>query len=460
MANTGLLYLRESLLFSDTDMNDYYSAYNDKQLRYELKQYRKYVLERLDDIQNEILHTHDKLNISIEMFKELPTEDIYKQLILYMDQVVIPDPLFEQTEEMSDVSNIVGQYLGMSSSDSLDRKKIVDAIRYIKGISLMIVAGFIVMYPVSFIHEAPKKLSIKYSPTAFSEVIPEDILEYYHSIAKVYNAEQGDDGLRIFPEKKLTLGTSIGIEFPDNMNSNLYMYHYMLQEILSLDKETGRVQTRMYSPETIDKNTFIYWVNQSVNQAANRHFGEKYMELVLARKCGCMYLSRSPLTAKVLQMGIEKTSKEAELTTMALQLELPVMNQISLEDVLEIRNNYGEAFHNFRNELNAKLVALDAINDQDTFRSELDRISYELSNVQVKEVEKEYRKIRRTLKLDAWAISASLIASYATGGLTAVGAAGAFVKGVSDIGKYYTDVSEHNGLFLWKLNNRAKKYEV
>lgn len=77
-----------------------------------------------------------------------------------------------------------------------------------------------------------------------------------------------------------------------------------------------------------------------------------------------------------------------------------------------------------------------------------------------RQVQKEYRKIVRTLKLDALACTGSLIASFTTGGITAVGAAIAFVKGISDVGKYYTDVREHNGLFLWKLNNQASKYKV
>ena len=159
-------------------------------------------------------------------------------------------------------------------------------------------------------------------------------------------------------------------------------------------------------------------------------------------------------------MAIEKPSKDAELSTMALQLDLPVLSQLPITDILDIRKNYGEAFHNFRNELNARLIGLDSIDDTDTFRRQLASISYELNNLQVKEVEKEYRKITRTLKLDALALTGSLIASFATGSITAVGAAGAFVKGISDIGKYYTDVHEHNGLFLWKLNNQAQKYEV
>ena len=139
---------------------------------------------------------------------------------------------------------------------------------------------------------------------------------------------------------------------------------------------------------------------------------------------------------------------------------MPVIDQLPITDILEIRNNYGDAFHNFRNELNAKLVRVDSIKDPDVFRQQLDAISYELNNIQVKEIEKEYRKINRTLKLDVLALTGSLIISFATGGITTVSAAGAVVKGMSDLGKYYTDVSEHNGLFLWKLNDRAKKYRL
>lgn len=244
------------------------------------------------------------------------------------------------------------------------------------------------------------------------------------------------------------------------MGSRGHIFQYMSQEILEFDEKTGKALFRMHIPDTIEEASFNAWVNQSINQAANHHFKEKYSELVLAQKCGCMYLARSPLTAKVLQFSIDTTTKDSEMANLAMQFDLPVVDALPITDILEIRNNYGEAFHNFRNELNSKLIGLDAISDPETFRRQLDTISYELSNVQVKEVEKEYRKIKRTLKFDALAFTGSLIASFATGGITAVGAAGAFVKGVSDISKYYTDVREHNGLFLWKLDKQARKYEL
>ena len=64
------------------------------------------------------------------------------------------------------------------------------------------------------------------------------------------------------------------------------------------------------------------------------------------------------------------------------------------------------------------------------------------------------------MKLDALAMSGSLVASFTTGGLTPIGAVAAFVKGISDVSKYYTEVHENIGFFLWKINKLAEKYQV
>lgn len=460
MANKCISFLLDSFLYLNTSVESNYSAYQDNDIIRELQRYREYVLKNLEDIQAEIKHTYDKLNISIESFGTLPTEELYKQLVLYMDQVVIPDPLFELTEERNQLSDTVGRYIGFQKTNTFDRRKLVDVINYIKCISPLIESKFVVMLPISLIHESPKEIGINYSPTAFSDVIPTPILEQYRSIVKVYNLEKSGKGLIMDPQKALKVGTQIYVDFPDEIKTMGCMYQYMLQEVVDYDESTGLAQFRMYIPDTVEESTFYHWVNQSINQAANHHFKEKYAELVLAHKCGCMYLTQSPLTSKILQTVIERPTKECEIANMAMKLDLPVINELPITDILEIRNNYGEAFHNFRDELNSKLVGLDAVSDSESFKRQLDNISYELTNIQVKDVEKECRKISRTLKLDALACTGSLITSYATGGITAVGAAAAFIKGISDIGKYYTEVQEHNGLFLWKLNNQARKYDI
>ena len=108
-----------------------------------------------------------------------------------------------------------------------------------------------------------------------------------------------------------------------------------------------------------------------------------------------MYLTKSNIVSKILSKVVEHPTKESELASLALSFELPITSQISIKDLLSIRNDYGEAFHNFRTELNSKLLGLDICADSETLRRKIASISYEMNSIQVQEVEKEYRKIIR-----------------------------------------------------------------
>lgn len=458
MSKKCLGFLRESFLYSNNNCEQMFSKYIDAELLVELQKYRSFVVDNAPEIQSEIQEGNKKLNICIETFSGFPTEGLYKQLVLYMDQVVIPDPLFSLTETHSAFANAMGSLMGFNSDKSINRKELCDSIEYIKCIGPLVDAGFVVIMPLSLMHEAPKKIPITYSPNAFADVIPKNILNYYRSVAKVCNLERSGEHLYIKDNEPLRLGVGIYVQFDDDHHRSGSAYQYMNTKILDYDEKTGDARIGYRLADSITESEFNAWVNQSINQAANHHFCDTYKELIFSKQCGCMYLSQSSLTANILGMAIEKPSIDSELASMAMNMELPVTSQIPMADLLSIRRDYGEAFYNFRTELNSKLLSVDTLSNSESIVRALDRISYELNNTQVKEVEKEYRKIVRTLKLDALALSGTLVASLATGGITAVGAAAAFVKGTSDIGKYFTEVNENNGFFLWKLNKRSQKY--
>ncbi len=272
----------------------------------------------------------------------------------------------------------------------------------------------------------------------------------------VENMTHNDDGLEIL-NSSLKPDTKIFVRFQDDNRNTGLVYQYFESKILRFDKKTGKAEFAMRPADSISKSAFDTWVNQSIDQAAIHHFSEKYLDLIFAQSYGCMYLAQSTLTSSVLSQAIEKQSHNAELASKAIQMDLPILNKLPLFEILDIRNNYGEAFHNFRTELNSKLNNITAI-DGEELSAQLERIYYELNNLQVNEVQKEYRKISKRLKLDAIACTGSLIASFAAGGITAVGAAASFVKSIVDISAYYTNVHEHNGFLMWKLNKKAKKY--
>ena len=122
MSTKCISFLMNSFLYLSDVVENHYSAYQDKEIVSELQNYREYVLKNVEDIQSEIKHTHDKLNINIESFNTLPTEELYKQLVLYMDQVVIPDPLFELTEERNPMTDTVGEYMGLQKASAISRE--------------------------------------------------------------------------------------------------------------------------------------------------------------------------------------------------------------------------------------------------------------------------------------------------------------------------------------------------
>lgn len=193
-----------------------FSQYNDEELRMELNKYREYILSNINEIHDEI-QNDDKNNLSIciESFQDLPDEETYKQLLLYMDKVIIPDPFFKLTETPSELTKASSHFLGLTYANGINRKDLCDAINYVFNIEQLICSQIIIMVPVSLIHEQSEVTPILYSPTSFSDIIPKEILEYYRSIAKVYNLVPSECGLKVISEKTLEVGTRILVEFID-----------------------------------------------------------------------------------------------------------------------------------------------------------------------------------------------------------------------------------------------------
>jgi hypothetical protein len=460
MSQKSIDFLLGSFLYEDKLIDECFSSISESDLYNELQLYREYICLNYTEIIKCIRRDNDALNICIESFNDLPAENLYKQLALYMDQVVIPDPLFELTENRPESQKVFSKFMGFNENGKINRKSVSIAVKYIKKIYPLISSDFVKLLPISLIYETPKELPILYSPTSFADELPKEISEYYHSIARVCNVERKDGCLQFKPDIPLVLGTTIYVMFPEDERLNGGMFQFLESKVVSLNEKTGLVKMGYHIPNEISDTEFNSWVMQSINRAAIHHFTDKYNELILSKKIGCMFLSQSQLTSNVLQMSIQKPSTDTKLASLAMNFDLPIFSQVTLEDIINIRKNYGEAFHNFRTELNAKLLCISDIENHTELQKQINRISYELNNIQVKEVEKEYRKINRTLGIDAAILTGSLLTSFLTGGLTLVGAAAAAAKGGLDSAKYFTDIREHNGFFLWKLNKQASKYEV
>lgn len=451
MANTAFDFLTESFLFDERYIEDNFRMVSEQELSSELQKYREHIQENYIDIVDEI-QNKSELNVTIESAGELPNEQLLKQLALYMDRVVISDPIFEFTPTKSGMHIPMSKLMGVNPNSEVDRIRLARSAKYMKRTTPLVVTQFAKYVPISLIHEPPKELPILYSSDNFSSELSEDLYTFFHENAKVSNVIIKDGIMRYKENDRLSLGTTIAIDFDREHIRKGHIYQFMASKIHNLDEKTGRFEIMQYIPDSISHNDFENWVTNSINRAAITEFRTTLNEAILAKKLKCMYMAKSQFTSDLLSQTIAKSSVNSDLANLSMKLDLPILNEISVEDLVSIRTDSGEAFYNFRIQLNSKLLSLRGLTDKDELQRKIENISYEMNQIQVNEVKKEYRKIVKSFGVDAVVLTGSLVTSFFTGGLTLIGAAGALAKGGSDYIKYLNGVKENNGYFLWKLN--------
>jgi len=458
MSNIAFDFLTESLLFRDDYLANDFSSISDKELILELRKYREHVMQNLNRIIQEISHNHDVTNVAIETFKKLPSEDKLKQLALYMNQIVVGDPLFRETDEKENLHGTMSKFMGLNPGVELDRKRISNAAYYMKNCTYLVVSQFIKFLPVSLLNEAPHDLPIVYSENNFCDAFPRELYEWFHKNARVHNIEKIDGKMRCDPSKPLSLGTTIHVDFgTECLSSGMIFQFARSSEVGKMNPNSHEVNFRLHIPDTISRNDFEAWIENAINRASIRVYNDIFNELSFAKQVNCMYLTESPFSSHLIKSAVPTQNPKTDIANLSMKLELPLFSQLSLNEIINIRCNYGEAFQNFRNMLAGKLIVLRGINDPEELKRNLENVSYELSELQIHDIDKEYKKIVRSFGFDGLLLTGSLITSFCTGGLTMLGAAGAVAKSGVDYTKYLSKVKENDGFFLWKVNRVAKK---
>lgn len=451
MANIAFDFLASSFLFDERYIDDEYRIVSEKELVLELNKYHEYIEHNFIQIITEV-QRENEMNVSIEAIDDLPDEQLLKQLALYLDKVIISDPIFEIALHCSSSQMPIGELMHVEMEKNVNRRKLAHVAKYMKWTTPLVATQFVKYVPIALLHEAPRELPILYSKDGFASELSKELYQFFYDRVRVSNVYINDGKMTYRLDEKLKLGTTIAVDFDDEDKRHGHIFQFMQMQKVNFDEETGRFEVCQYIPDTISESSFRAWVSQSINQAAIGEFRKTFREVMLAQEMKCMYLAKTKFIEELLKKSLTRKSVDVDLANLSMSLELPVVNKITLHDLISIRYDNGEAFHNFRSSLNAKLIELRNIDDKDILTKELQRVSYELNTVNVAEVNKEYRKIARTLGLDAVLLTGSLITSYFTGGLTLIGAAGAITKGGVDYMKYLNQVKENNGYFVWKLN--------
>ena len=446
-------FLTESLLFSDQHISTNYSGVSEDTLNRELERYRDHSLSNAKPLLEEIREANNKLTVTMEGFNSfLPDENTLKQCALYMDTVTINDPLFEMTKPKNISTKVVSHFVSLPNESGLERDKLAKSVAYMKNLSQAVGADFIKFFPMSYLHETPKELPILKSENYFEDVLPPELLKWFHEKTKVVSTKKTGEGIRILDS--LEIGRGIYIEFEGHTSGKGFMYKLFQMEMESFDEATRKAVMKYTLPkEPPEADYFNAWVYQSKNKAARAFYDQVISELHYTSLMGNSYFTRSPFIADLMDYLFGKTQNIRENAYhLGLKLDLPTIDNVSLEKIMSIRVSDGEAFYNFRVELEKQMRDLRNITDPIQLQIKLQNISHELETVQINEINKKLSHLKKSLLAESLIYLSSLYASTQFGlkGLlgSLVGIGWGALRSYND---KWVPVKDNPAYFLWRV---------
>jgi len=406
-------YLNESCFFDENLIASNFSPLTEKQLRKELQKYREFCLNNLDDVYGEIPKDEKKLRV-FSGRAGLSIEEL-KRSALYVEQQIIDDPLFEVTREQDPNREAFSASLGYSSTN-LDRKKILEAIRYLKKMTPMVATNYVKLLPISKIYEPPKEIGLNYSKNYFSDFLPEPVLKYFHNRANVRSLFRAGDKWAV--AKGLSPCRGIFIDFKEHLGSSGFIYYLQQFQPTEFDKTTGRLEFEITLPEdSPDQKHFEAWVYQSINQSANSFYKNCLSEYAISQECNSSFLTRSQFIYDLFQLlGMSESGIKSHTTSSLFNIDLPFIDQIDIDLLFRIRQEDGEAFQNFRDNLERGFRELRLEKDPQILQLKTENLIHELTEVQVREIDRKMKSLKKIAGSEIVIAAFGLAGAVHTGG--------------------------------------------
>lgn len=448
-------FLRNTELLDGIDVGAAVQGASEGRLATLLADYRVHCLEKAALELIQLQQTPEDLSVQLGTESEdLVDIELIKQLSLYVDAIILDDPVFR----FSATQSVLGQELSKrktGTTGDIDRKRLVEALKYIDGLTPLVALGVVRFLPLSYFHEAPDVLPLEYSKEAFADRLPLEVLEFLRTRARVVGFEMVSTRghMRYLEGSPPRPAPSLMIEYPGH-SEKAHFYDWHVMEPLSFDEATGKLKVRINTdPGAPEQETFDHWVQQSLNRSAGDLFSGLVQDLYNAKLASSYYLTRSSVVADLLNLRRDgsATGPEEDVLNLLLQLELPVAREVSVSHLARVRSEEGDAHQQFRTALAQSLLQVRMTSDPIERKKKLDSVAYELQNVGVRNVALTLKRLRQTLLISGSIGVAGLCATISASEYSVLAS---LIAGLQ-IGKTWIEASNRlnaePAFFLWKL---------
>jgi hypothetical protein len=448
-------FLTESLLFDSRLIAEDFRFIPTDELERELLSYREFCIRETTSLVSEI----DSRTSSLVLFSDASRVDTPSllQAALYSHQYILEDPIIHFSEIHSENSKALWQASGCPPKTGLDKADLARILKNMKELTPLVAASFLKFLPTSIPFEQPEQIPILHSKNYFEDALPAQILQLFKETSHVVSVRPNPDGYLEFDSLRPSRG--ISIHFKGAPHSYMYWLHDIHDPQLGPKNEDGQhMNIKLALPkEPPPMAHFKVWVQQSVNQSARNLFTETYNKARIASSLNAAYSTRSELLFKALRKAVKPNSTVPLHSANAfLNLDLPFIDQISVQQLMRIRQEEGEAFENFRFAFDQKLIGLREEENPESVKSRAEAALQELTHVQIKELNNKMKGIKEKLGIQAGIATFQLAAAVQTAGwslLTAAAAAASAVGVVAD----YREIKRHPAYFLWKVLPKSSR---
>ncbi len=450
MGSVTYNFLSQSFLLNISCIQNQYREYSENEIFAELEGYRNHVIKHFDELIEEIKHTSSSLKVFSTIQKTELTD--LSQMALYLDQFIINDPLFPETGTKDNSTKVMSDYLGYSN-EKINRKQISLICKYLKDITPMVAGNYVKIFPVSYYFETPKEKPITIPIDYYNGILPPPILDYFRKHIYVSSMTKSKVGWEV--NDNLELSRGLVVEFPTRGRySNIY--HLFETTLSDFDENSGEATIRHVLPDTPpEQNMFDAWVNQSINQTSGGYFKRILTETILTSSLNATYLSYDNFTSDLISLNFETSeSIQSNTATELLNIDLPFLDQIDIQKLMDIRDFDADTFTNFRLELERNFRDLRSITDPQELKIRKENIIHELNDVQTTKIDMKMRDLSKQVAINSTLLLGGLAGSIQTSGFSLLASGLAIGKGIKDYHEYKKKVKDNPSYLLWRVKKK------
>lgn len=447
-------FLADSLFLHKDSLDNGFKNETDGRIEKELQDYRKHCITNYNELIREISDRDSFLKVFSS--SEETSINLLKQTALYIDQFIIPDPLFNLTDIQSEMTNVTAKYLGYQNDGSIDREKLSKAGLFLKEITPMIAGNYIKIFPLSYHFEAPKQIPFNLPKDYYNGILPKEILDFFRQNVAVRSMEKMKSGGWQVIDDKLYPCRSIVVDFKDTKFKSSMIYHLFEMEVLDFNEETGLATFRQTLPDTPpDNNHFNAWVTQSINSTSKAYFDRVFKENFISSNLNSTYLCDNEFTSNLITRNFNaKESIQTETANRLLNFDLPFLENIDIERLMTIRELDSDVFTNFRIELEKHFREFRNLKDPELINQKTENVFHELYDVQIQKIKQKIEYVNKQVATNSLVAIGGLAGSFSTGGYSLLATALALGKGYKDYIDYKEKVKENPSYLLWKIRKK------